>query len=78
MKMIKNNIALVFPEVMFLMSSANEEHTEGDITVMGVKLAHEINQHITEYCPGNCLNKISFIAHSLGGVISRAALPYLQ
>lgn len=31
MKMIKNNIALVFPEVMFLMSSANEDHTEGDI-----------------------------------------------
>ena len=76
--MIKNNIALVFPEVMFLMSSANEEHTEGDITEMGVRLAQEINTHINQYCPGNSLGKISIIAHSLGGLISRAALPYLE
>lgn len=46
MKMIKNNIAMVFPEVMFLMSSANEEQTEGDIAQMGVRLAEEINNHI--------------------------------
>jgi triacylglycerol esterase/lipase EstA (alpha/beta hydrolase family) len=78
MKMIKNNIALVFPEVMFLMSSANEEHTEGDIKEMGVRLAQEINQHINQYCPGSSLGKISIIAHSLGGLISRAALPYLE
>lgn len=78
MKMIKNNIALVFPEVMFLMSSANEDHTEGDIAQMGAKLAQEINTHISQYCPGNSLGKISFIAHSLGGLISRAALPYLS
>jgi hypothetical protein len=78
MKMIKNNIALMFPEVMFLMSSANEDHTEGDIGQMGARLAQEINTHISQYCPGNSLGKISFIAHSLGGLISRAALPYLK
>jgi len=39
MKMIKNNIALVFPEVMFLMSSANEDSTEGSIKEMGLRLA---------------------------------------
>jgi hypothetical protein len=77
MKMIKNNIALIFPEVMFLMSQANEDNTEGDIAEMGVRLAQEINTHISHYCPGNSLAKISFIAHSLGGLISRAALPYL-
>lgn len=78
MKMIKNNIALCFPEVMFLMSSANEDHTEGDINEMGVRLAQEINTHINQYCPGSSLGKISIIAHSLGGLISRAALPYLE
>jgi hypothetical protein len=46
MKMIKNEIALVFPEVMFLMSSSNEDHTEGDISEMGVRLAKEIKTHI--------------------------------
>ena len=34
MKIIRNNIALVFPEVMFLMSQANEDHTEGNIKEM--------------------------------------------
>jgi hypothetical protein len=77
MKLIKNNIALVFPEVMFLMSSANEDQTEGDIKEMGLRLAQEVNTHISQYCPGNSLGKISFISHSLGGLISRAALPYL-
>jgi hypothetical protein len=31
MKMIKNNIAMLFPEVMFLLSVSNEDQTEGDI-----------------------------------------------
>lgn len=39
MKMIKNNIALAFPEIMFLMSTANEDQTEGDIGEMGLRLA---------------------------------------
>jgi triacylglycerol esterase/lipase EstA (alpha/beta hydrolase family) len=78
MKIIRNNIALVFPEVMFLMSQANEDQTEGNIRDMGVRLAQEINNHITQYCPGNSLNKISIISHSLGGLISRAAIPYLE
>ena len=42
----KNNIALLFPEAMFLCSSANEEHTEGDIMEMGVRLAQEVNNYI--------------------------------
>jgi hypothetical protein len=46
MKMIKNNIALAFPETMFLMSTANEDQTEGDIGEMGLRLAYEINNHI--------------------------------
>jgi triacylglycerol esterase/lipase EstA (alpha/beta hydrolase family) len=62
---------------MFLMSFANEDHTEGDIGEMGVRLAQELNTHISQYCPGNSLGKISFMAHSLGGLICRAALPYL-
>lgn len=31
MRLLKNNIALLFPEAMFLCSNANEDHTEGDI-----------------------------------------------
>jgi len=46
MRLLKNNIALLFPESMFLCSSANEEHTEGDIMEMGVRLAQEVNNYI--------------------------------
>ena len=28
-------------------------------------------------CPGKILGKLSFIGHSLGGIIIRASLPYL-
>jgi hypothetical protein len=39
MRLLKNNIALLFPEAMFLCSASNEEYTEGDILEMGVRLA---------------------------------------
>ena len=78
MRLLKNNIALLFPEAMFLCSSANEEHTEGDIMEMGVRLAQEVNNYIAQYCPDFSLGKISFIAHSLGGLIVRSSLPYLE
>lgn len=45
---------------------------------MGVKLANEITTHIYDNCPGNTLGRISFIGHSLGGVIIRSALKHLS
>ena len=78
MRLLKNNIALLFPEAMFLCSSSNEEYTEGDISEMGARLATEVTSYISQYCPGSSLGKISFIAHSLGGIIVRASLPYLE
>lgn len=77
MRLLKNNIALLFPEAMFLCSSANEDHTEGDIDEMGERLAIEVRNYVQQYCPGTSLGKISFIAHSLGGIIVRTALPHL-
>ena len=70
MRLLKNNIALLYPEAMFLCSSTNEDQTEGDIFEMGVRLSQEVNAYITQYCPGSTLGRISFIA--------RAALPYLE
>jgi triacylglycerol esterase/lipase EstA (alpha/beta hydrolase family) len=78
MRLLKNNIALLYPEAMFLCSSTNEDNTEGDIFEMGVRLSQEVNAYIQQYCPGSTLGRISFIAHSLGGLIVRASLPYLE
>jgi alpha-beta hydrolase superfamily lysophospholipase len=35
-------------------------------------------QFIRENCPGNQLSRISFVGHSMGGLIIRACLPYLD
>jgi pimeloyl-ACP methyl ester carboxylesterase len=78
MRLLKNNLSLLYPEALFLCSNANEETTEGDINEMGVRLAQEVVNYITEWCPENALGRISFIGHSMGGLIIRAALPYLE
>jgi hypothetical protein len=44
---------------------------------MGMRLSAEIKQYVSDICPGNMLGRVSFIGHSLGGLIIRAALPYL-
>jgi len=78
MRLLKNNFSLIIPDALFLCSNSNEESTEGDIGEMGVRLAQEVVNYITEWCPGNTLGRINFIGHSMGGVIIRAALPYLE
>ena len=45
---------------------------------MGHNLAQELDQYIHDYCPGKSLAKLSFVCHSLGGLIMRAALPHLK
>mmetsp|Transcript_1865 Transcript_1865/g.1297 ORF Transcript_1865/g.1297 Transcript_1865/m.1297 type:complete len:122 (+) Transcript_1865:149-514(+) len=78
MRLLRNNLSLLHPEALFLCSCSNEDSTEGDISEMGVRLAQEIANFISEWCPGSSLGRISFIGHSLGGLIVRAALPYLE
>lgn len=45
---------------------------------MGRRLASEIKTFILENISGQSLHRLSFIGHSLGGVIIRAALPRLS
>jgi len=77
MKVMKNNLSILHPEALFLCSNSNENKTEEDIDSMGERLATEIINFAQEWCPGTTLGMISFIGHSLGGVIIRAALPRL-
>ena len=78
MKLLKNQISMVHPEGIFLLSKKNEGKTEGNIEAMGKNLADEVKEFIDQYCPGTSLGRISFICHSMGGLITRAALPHLE
>jgi len=78
MRLMKNNIALLYPDAIFLCSQANEDNTEGDFNEMGIRLAQEVTNFICDWCPGSALARLSFIAHSIGGLIVRSALPLLQ
>ena len=78
MRIIKNEIGLINPSIVFLSSSANQEDTGLDIIQMGKKLAAEVKSYIKEWNNGLIFKKISFIGHSIGGVIIRASLPNLE
>jgi len=78
LRCFKNNISYLYPDTMFLCASANEDLTDGEIAGMGVRLANEVKNYIDEWVPGNNLGRLSFVGHSLGGLIIRSALPYLE
>jgi len=77
MRLFKNQISLQHPDAVILLSQSNEDETEGDIMEMGERLATEVKQYILSFCPISCISKMSFIGHSIGGLIIRAALPHL-
>jgi pimeloyl-ACP methyl ester carboxylesterase len=77
-RLIRNQVALCRPDTLLMCSHMNEGETEGDIDQMGERLSEEVLQYIHEWCPKNSLKKISFIGHSLGGLIIRASLPHLK
>jgi hypothetical protein len=82
MRLLKNHVLLLYPHCQVLASTANEMLTEGDIGDMGKRLAAELDTYIAQECRE--LGRLSFICHSLGGVITRSALgepllaPYLS
>ena len=78
MRILKNEIGLINPSIVFLPSSANQDDTGADVISMGKKLAAEVKSYIKEWNNGLIFKKISFIGHSIGGVIIRAALPDLE
>ena len=78
MRIIKNEIGLINPSIVFLASMANQDDTGADVISMGKKLANEVKSYIKEWNNGLIFKKISFIGHSIGGVIIRAALPNLE
>lgn len=70
-------MSVKFPNDLFLCSAANEDDTEGNIEDMGKRLASEVRKFLREFCPDNELGRLSFVCHSLGGLIGRSCLIHL-
>jgi len=78
MSIFKTYITLCNSEAYLLCSKANEKSIETDISEMGKRLAAEIEEYIDLWFPrSERLAKITFLSHSLGGLVIRAALPLL-
>lgn len=87
MRTFRNHLQIVLPDAMFLVSAANERDTDSKIEVLGVKLADEVQEFIFTYLSGMkrnkahqaiFLKKLTFVGHSLGGIIIREALKHLK
>ncbi|KAL4470949.1 hypothetical protein ABPG72_013536 [Tetrahymena utriculariae] len=77
LKLFSNNITIKHPDAIFLHSSCNEDYTDGDIEVMGIRLADEVGKFLSSQLYGRKLKRLSFVGHSLGGLILRSALLHL-
>jgi len=72
-------VACLCPDALILSSSSNEDLTDGDLKEMGVRLANEVIDFVEKHSSSfYIIGKLSFIAHSLGGLIVRSALPLLS
>lgn len=87
LQIFKNCLHQAVPHAMFLVSKSNEKCTEKDIRLLGLNLANEVQKYIKDYFthlpvrgtskPICYLKKLTFVAHSLGGIIVRESLKHL-
>lgn len=92
MQIFKNHLQAQVPDALYLVSKSNEKLTDSSIETLGLNLAEEIKQFVFMYLTAgnrrqstqfkdlnqNYLKKLTFIGHSLGGIIIRESLKHLQ
>eukprot|EP00930_Biecheleria_cincta_P039520 TRINITY_DN27166_c0_g1_i1.p1 TRINITY_DN27166_c0_g1~~TRINITY_DN27166_c0_g1_i1.p1 ORF type:complete len:745 (+),score=128.13 TRINITY_DN27166_c0_g1_i1:79-2313(+) len=74
LQLFRNQLHVVFPDAQVFCAMANEDDSECDIRVQGTRLAKEVKAFLSRVK----LSRLSFVAHSMGGVVVRAALAELM
>ncbi|CAJ1973945.1 unnamed protein product [Sphenostylis stenocarpa] len=80
LRLVRNQWLLIDPNIEFLMSEANEDKTFGDFREMGHRLAKEVIYFLkTKMDKASRFGslgdiRLSFVGHSIGNLIIRAAL----
>ena len=77
MRNLRSVMQIYCPSITFYLSEINEDKTNESIDRMGMRFAQEVISYLQHFVTDQDL-RISFIGHSLGGLIVRAALPYLH
>jgi Putative serine esterase (DUF676) len=75
---IKHYFANYRQDVRFYVAKDNEDKTTDDIATLGINFAKEVEKALEIDSKAGTIESISFMGHSLGGLIIRAALPYLS
>jgi hypothetical protein len=75
MRILENYFVKIFPHTIFLVSEFNQNMENKRIEDLGRELAREVDTFVSAFTN---YSKISFVGHSLGGIIIRTALPYLK
>lgn len=78
MHMIKGYINMIYPAVHVYSCKCNENLTDCNIELLGENLAEEVIHYLYEIKVPKHRLKISFLGHSMGGLVLRAALPSLS
>jgi len=79
MRAFRNHVSLAVPNSACLISMANEERTHCSVDELGFSLAYEVENYIDDLKRSKqTISKITFVGHSLGGLIIRSALPRLS
>lgn len=74
LQLFRNQLSVAFPDAVLLCATANEADSECDLRVQGARLAQEVKAFLTKFT----VSRLSFVAHSMGGVVVRTALPDLM
>ena len=78
MRILKSHLLFVFPTLRVHCAEGNNDKTHDSIDEMGIRLATDIHNFIRKRVPDlqyeNSPGRISFIGHSMGGLIIRRAL----
>ncbi|KAG1675903.1 hypothetical protein FOA52_001560 [Chlamydomonas sp. UWO 241] len=74
--LVKGHLSLLYPYLECYSSSINENNTGDSIQDMGARLAKEVSELCTPYISSSRrpLSALSFVGHSMGNLIMRAAL----
>ena len=86
MRLFRDFLTFLYPSHKYLIATSNQNDTDVNFDVMGHRLATEIVSFLNDHCGngGEGLARLSFVGHSIGGVIIRTALhhkamaPYLS